>query len=45
VEIQEDRFRFREKLPIIVVRNVFRVKFGKAREGVALLKQGIAMQK
>ena len=30
---------------MIVVRNVFRLKFGKAKEAVALLKQGIAIQK
>jgi hypothetical protein len=30
---------------MIVVRNVFRVKFGKAKEAVALLKEGIAIQK
>ena len=30
---------------MIVVRNVFRLKFGKAREAVALLKEGVAIQK
>jgi len=30
---------------MIVIRNVFRLKFGKAREGVALLKEGVAIQK
>ena len=30
---------------MIVVRNVFQLKFGKAREAVALIKQGIAIQK
>jgi uncharacterized protein (TIGR02246 family) len=30
---------------MIVVRNVFRLKFGKAKKGVALLKEGIAIQK
>ena len=30
---------------MIVVRNVFRLKFGKAREAVALLKEGLAIQK
>jgi len=30
---------------MIVVRNVFRLKFGKAKEGVALLKEGVAIQK
>ena len=29
---------------MIVIRNVFRLKFGKAREVVALLKEGIAIQ-
>ena len=30
---------------MIVVRNVFRLKFGKTKEAVALLKEGVAMQK
>ena len=30
---------------MIVVRNVFRLKFGKAKKGVALLKEGIAIQR
>jgi hypothetical protein len=30
---------------MIVVRNVFRLKFGKAREAVAVMKEGIAIQK
>jgi hypothetical protein len=30
---------------MIVIRNVFRLKFGKAREGVALIKEGVAIQK
>jgi hypothetical protein len=30
---------------MIVVRNVFQVKFGKAREATALLKEGVAAQK
>ena len=30
---------------MIVVRTVFRLKFGKAREAVALVKDGIAIQK
>jgi hypothetical protein len=30
---------------MVVVRNVFRLKFGKTREAVALLKEGIAIQK
>jgi hypothetical protein len=30
---------------MIVVRNVFRLKFGKAREAVAVMKEGMAIQK
>ena len=30
---------------MIVVRNVFRLKFGKAREAVAVMKEGLAIQK
>ena len=30
---------------MIVIRNVFRLKFGKAKEGVALLKEAAALQK
>ena len=30
---------------MIVVRNVFRLKFGKAKEAVALVKEGLAIQK
>jgi hypothetical protein len=30
---------------MIVVRNVFHLKFGKAREAVAIMKDGIAIQK
>jgi hypothetical protein len=30
---------------MIVIRNVFQMKFGKAREAVALLKEGVAIQK
>src|SRR5438309_8214430 len=30
---------------MIVVRNIFRLKFGKAREAVALIKEGVAIQK
>ena len=30
---------------MIVIRNVFRLKFGKAKEAVALFKEGIAIQK
>jgi len=28
---------------MIVVRNVFRLKFGKAREAVAVMKEGLAI--
>jgi len=30
---------------MIVVRNSFRLKFGAAREGVAIMKEGLAIQK
>jgi hypothetical protein len=30
---------------MIVVRNVFQLKFGKAREAIALLKEGLVIQK
>lgn len=30
---------------MIVIRNVFQLKFGKAREAVALIKEGAAIQK
>ena len=30
---------------MVVVRNVFRLKFGKSREAVALIKEGMAIQK
>lgn len=30
---------------MIIVRNTFRLKFGKAREAVAIMKEGIAIQK
>lgn len=30
---------------MIVVRNVFQLKFGKAREAVAIMKEGLAIQK
>ena len=30
---------------MVVIRNVFRLKFGKAREAVALFKEGMAIQK
>jgi hypothetical protein len=30
---------------MIVIRNVFRLKFGKTREALALMKEGVAIQK
>jgi hypothetical protein len=30
---------------MVVIRNVFQLKFGKAREAVALFKEGLAIQK
>jgi hypothetical protein len=30
---------------LIVVRNVFQLKFGKTREAIALIKEGVAIQK
>ena len=30
---------------MLIIRNVFRLKFGKAREAVALFKEGIAIQR
>ena len=30
---------------MVIIRNVFQLKFGKAREAVALFKEGIAIQK
>lgn len=30
---------------MIVIRNVFQLKFGKAREAVSLMKEGLAIQK
>ena len=30
---------------MIVIRNVFQLKFGKAKEGAALMKEGMAIQK
>lgn len=30
---------------MIVIRNVFRLKFGKSKEAVALMKEGVAIQK
>jgi hypothetical protein len=35
----------RKEFIMVVIRNVFRLKFGKAREAVALFKEGIAIQK
>jgi hypothetical protein len=29
---------------MVVIRNVFRLKFGKAREAVGLIKEGVAIQ-
>src|SRR5678815_4107144 len=34
-----------EELTMVVIRNVFRLKFGKAREAVGLFKEGVAIQK
>ena len=30
---------------MVVIRNVFRLKFGKAKEAIALFKEGVAIQK
>ena len=30
---------------MVVIRNVFRLKFGKSREAIALFKEGVAIQK
>lgn len=30
---------------MIVIRNVFQLKYGKAREAIALIKEGLAIQK
>ena len=30
---------------MIVIRNVFQLKFGKAREALAIMKEGVAIQK
>jgi hypothetical protein len=30
---------------MIVIRNVFQLKFGKAREALAVMKEGVAIQK
>ena len=45
IGVSKQQFNFREELAMIIVRNVFRLKFGKAKEGIALLKEGIAIQK
>jgi hypothetical protein len=34
----------REEFSMIVIRNVFHLKFGKAKEAVALLKESVAIQ-
>src|SRR4051812_27855744 len=34
----------KERLSMIIIRNVFQLKFGKAREAVALMKEGLAIQ-
>src|ERR1700741_5488614 len=34
-----------KEMQMIVVRNTFRLKFGAAREAVAILKEGLAIQK
>jgi hypothetical protein len=36
---------YRKEMTMILVRNVFQLKFGKAREAVAIIKDGIAIQK
>src|SRR5262245_39580851 len=36
---------YREEWLMVVIRNVFRLKFGKAREAVALFKEGLTIQK
>jgi len=30
---------------MIVIRNVFQLKYGKAKEAIALMKEGLAIQK
>jgi len=30
---------------VVVIRNVFQLKFGKAKEAVALIREGVALQK
>jgi hypothetical protein len=48
---QRDNDRPKHQFPpgrevdMLVVRNVFELKFGKAREAVAVMKEGIAIQK
>jgi hypothetical protein len=37
--------RAEKEIPMVVIRNVFHLKFGKAREAVALMKEGLALQK
>jgi hypothetical protein len=47
LRICTDRFRtdsFKETA-MIVIRNVFQLKFGRAKEAVALLREGVAAQK
>jgi hypothetical protein len=39
------RSSFRKDLIMIIVRNTFRLKFGKAREALAIMKEGLAIQK
>jgi hypothetical protein len=43
-ERSKSRYWRKESL-MIVVRNVFQLKFGKAREALAVMKEGIAIQK
>jgi hypothetical protein len=35
----------REELSMVVIRNVFRLKFGKAKEALPLFREGLAIQK
>jgi hypothetical protein len=37
--------KLRKESIMVVIRNVFRLKFGKAREAVPLFKEGLAIQK
>jgi hypothetical protein len=32
------------EVPVVVVRNVFHLKFGKTRDAIALMKEGLAIQ-